>query len=150
MDVADDEDLVMVGQAVVAQRMEIGASAEALGEGKIFGRREIGLAAEQQKRSVNARGADARDHLFVVRVTEGKTADLGADMLGEIGDGEAALDGGGAPIHLSHDATMAQAGCAMSPNRADAASREPSSNGGRSPAPRSVSRQAALRPRAAR
>ncbi len=102
MDVADDEDFVMLGQAVIPKRMQIRPSAEALGEGEIACGTERLLAAEQQQRAIDAGSAHNRDSLRVVLLAEIDSLDLGADMLGKIGNLEAASGGGTAPIELFH------------------------------------------------
>ena len=100
--IADDEDLVVIGQAVVPQRMQVGPAAEAVGEGEIVRGRELLLAAEQQQRALHAGCAHDRDHLGVVLVAEVDAVDPRADMLGKIGDLEAARWRGRAPVELLH------------------------------------------------
>src|SRR6476646_4422985 len=68
----------------------------------------IGLAAEQQQRSLHARGADDRHHLLVVRVAEREAVDPRADMPGEVGRREAASGGGGTPVQSLHGAFIAR------------------------------------------
>src|SRR4051812_46463064 len=98
----------MLGKAVLAERMKVGCAAEAPCESEIGGRAERGLATEKQQGSVDAGGAEDRHHAGIVLVAEVYAADLGADMLGEVGDVEAAFGGGAAPIQESHAGIIAQ------------------------------------------
>src|SRR5476651_1624974 len=82
--------------------MQVGPSAEAVGEGEIVGRRDLFLAAEQQQRAFHARRANDPDHLGVMLFAKIDAVDLSADMLGKIGDLEAACCRGRAPVELLH------------------------------------------------
>src|SRR5882757_9339101 len=100
MHIADDKDLVMVGQAVVAERVQIRPAAESAGESQIGAWLELLLAAEQQQGPLDAGRANDGHHLGVVLIAKVHAVDRRADMLGKIDDFQPARGGGLAPIHL--------------------------------------------------